>query len=235
MSIKLPKYSIQESQNKPVFINKALPYIFLIVGLLIGSMTAYLLNDKSSKNIIERNNVLEESKEKDKNMINELNVQISQLSAENQVKNQAILQLQNDYKNQITTLNGLQSDIGFYQQLLSPSAENKGLRVFDSKINQVNELDYSLEFNLVQKIQKAKIISGRYEAQILGTLNNEKKTISVETKEDSKYEFKYFQKVSLGFSLPKGFKAEQLVVKLFPQNKKSQVIEYSTSWAPINQ
>ena len=90
-----------------------------------------------------------------------------------------------------------------------------------------------MDYTLVQKIQKAKIITGGFEISVLGRLEGVKKSIAIHIKDQSKYKFKYFQKISLDFSLPKGFKAEQLVVKLFPQNKKSNLIEHTVSWASL--
>ncbi len=125
----------------------------------------------------------------------------------------------------------MESEISFYQQLLSPNAENKGLRVFDNHIFELDNNNFKLQATLVQKIQKANIISGRFEIYVIGKQENEQKTLAIHKKDDSKYEFKYFHKVSFGFSLPKGFKAEQLVVKLFPQNKKSKPVEHTVTWA----
>ena len=235
MSIEIPKYSVQESIEEPSLIKKTLPILLFFCGLLFGYLGYKYITQNSLDSIIERNGLLEESKQIDQQKIEGLEVELSQLKAENQIKNEAIGQLQIDYKAQIDIQNGLESEINFYQQLLSPSAENKGLRVFESKIGDLGNLNYSLDLTLVQKIQKAKVISGSFEINVIGKQENNKKSIAIHIKDESKYEFKYFQKISLGFSVPKGFKAEQLVVKLFPQNKKSKLIEHSVSWTSLIQ
>jgi len=185
--------------------------------------------------IMERNERLEDANENAKQEIESLEIELSQLKAENQIKNEAVSALQNDYKSQIDIQDDLKSEISFYQQLLSPSAENKGLRVFDNKLIELGNQNYRLDITLVQKIQKARIINGRFEIQVLGKQENENKSLSIHKNDEAKYEFKYFHRVSLGFSLPKGFKAEQLIVKLFPQNKTSKLIEHSVSWATLIQ
>lgn len=231
VSIELPKYSIHQSNETPSFIKKALPVLMLICGLVFGYFGYKYITGNSLNSFIERNRLLEDSIQKDQLKIENLEIEISQLKAESQIKNEAVLQLQDDFKTQIDLQNGLESEINFYQQLLSPSTENKGLRIFDSKVWDLDNNNFNLDLTLVQKIQKAKIISGRYEVNILGLQENVQKSIPIHIKDESNYKFKYFHKISLSFSLPKGFKAEQLVVKLFPQNKKSKLIEHSVSWA----
>jgi hypothetical protein len=235
VSIELPKYSIQDPDKKSSFIKSNLPLLMMACGLLIGYMSYKYFSENTLNSFIDRNRVLEETAQKinDKNEL--LEVEVSQLKAENLIKNEAVLQLQTDYKGQIDRQNELQSELSFYEQLLSPSAENKGLRVFQSKISDLKNNNFNLDLTLVQKIQKAKIITGRFEVYVSGKLEDKKKSIAIHLQEDSKYEFKYFHKFSLGFSLPKGFKAEQLIVKLFPQNKKSKLIERTTSWASLIQ
>lgn len=233
MSIELPKYSIQVAENKPSLFKKTLPVFTLILGLAIGFSGYKFWSDNSTKNLIESNRVLEELKIKNQKKIETLAIEVSQLRAENKIKNEAVLLLQNDYKSQIDTQNDLESEIQFYQLLLTPGSENQGLRVFDSKATDLGDDNYKLSLTLVQKIQKAAIISGRFEVSLLGTQGDGENSIDIHTKDDSNYEFKYFHKVSLGFSLPKGFKPTQLVVKLFPKNKKSKPIEHTVSWETL--
>jgi len=210
-----------------------MPFIMLILGLLIGFSGYKFWTDKSINHLTETNQILEELKLKNNKKIDSLSIKVSQLRAENTIKNEAILQLQNEYKTQIDLQNDLESEIRFYQQLLSPSAENQGLRVFESQVSDLGNGRFKLSLTLVQKIQKAATISGNFEVSISGTQEDSKKTITLSSKDDSNYEFKYFHKISLGYSLPKGFKPEQLVVKLFPKNNKSKPIEHTVSWETL--
>lgn len=235
MSIELPKYSIQEAKEKPSFIKTYLPILMLVCGLIVGFIGYKLLSSKTLSNFVEKNRLLEDTVHKFEEKNELLKVEVSQLKAETLIKNEALLQLQKDYKQQIDNENKLKSEINFYEQLLSPSIENKGLRVFQSRISDLKNSNYNLDLTLVQKIQKAQIIKGRFEVHVSGTQNNSKNTITAHLKDDSNYEFKYFHKISLDFSLPKGFQAEQLIVKLFPNNKKSKLIEYSVSWHSLIQ
>jgi len=231
VSIELPKYSIQETHVETKRFKKFLPVILFLLGLIAGCFGYIIFSKNSISRTVEKNQILEQLQTTAQQKVEEMAVEISQLKAENTIKNEAVKNLQNDFKTQLDIQNNLESEISFYQQLLSPNSENKGLRVFDNNIFVMDNNNYRLEATLVQKIQKASIISGSFEISVIGKQEDVKKTISIDKKDDSKYEFKYFQKISLGFSLPKGFKAEQLVVELFPQNKKSKSVKHNVNWA----
>ena len=66
--------------------------------------------------------------------------------------------------------------------------------------------------------------------ELLGQINKEKSSVILNNTDTSSYKFKYFQNISLSFSLPEGFKAEQLVVKLKPSIKKAKSVTQISDW-----
>lgn len=233
MSIELPKYTIQETQKEPKKIIKLLFPIFVLMGVLAGYFASGLYANQTIATLQERNHVLEESNTKNQDLIVQQNNDISILKTEKTIKNQATLLLQNDYKDLIESKTELQSEINFYQRLLSPKAENKGLRVFEAAIKQQSNQNFKLKLTLAQKIERAKNIKGTYTAKIVGHVDDKEKTIQISKNSDSKFDFKYFYTVSLAFSLPEGFKAERLVVELLPKTKKAKTKKYDFDWQSL--
>jgi len=233
VSIELPKYTIQEKTQAPSLFKKIRLPLGIIIGTLVGYFGNYYFSNNTSSVLRVRNTVLEDLNGSLQDTIAQQKTELKMLKTENKVKHHAILDVQKEFKKLIDDQNELKSDINFYQRLLSPDAENKGLRVFKSKLSVHADNAYSLKLTLVQKLEKAKVISGKVSINVIGKLDKKVKNIKINEKEASKYKFKYFHNLSLMFSLPIGFKAEQLVVKLFPKNKRSNTIEYTVNWTSL--
>lgn len=233
MSIQLPKYTIStEVQNQPK--NPILVILIsLLIGLLFGFFSYKFYTTNSLTNLQASNEILDRINKENTEKINSLEAEVSILRTENKVKNQALRDLQQNYKNVIDLNNNLQADVAFYERLLSPNVKNKGLRVFQSELIKQKDNNYLLKLFLVQKIERAREISGKYEIYIKGQQNNTAKSLQISLKTKTNFKFKYFHKVSLPFSLPNGFKAEELVVKLFPKNNNKKTIEYTVDWQTL--
>jgi hypothetical protein len=234
VSIEIPKYTIQSNDTKTASKNKKILIALLLpVSFLIGYIGRGVYTEKTLKTLRERNDVLETSNSQYLDNLQQQKAELSLLKTEKKIKQEAIKQVQSKYKELIENQNALKSEIKFYERLLSPNAENKGLRVFAVKINKHPNNLFDLSVTLVQKIERAKIISGKVTIQVQGQLDGKNKVIAIEDADHSSYKFKYFQNITLIFSLPEGFIAEQLVVKLFPKTKKAKTIEHNIDWLSI--
>ena len=232
LSIKLPKYTIHTTAYKPKKLkrNFLVLIIAITISLLAGYLSSSLYADNAIKTLSTRNEVLEEQNTDNQNKLIQLETELNLLKTEKKVKQQAITLLQGDYKKAIDNQNELKSEISFYERLLSPNTQNKGLRVFEVKVNEPLDELYKIKVILVQKIERAKEISGSYQILLIGTQNNLPKTIQINDKAESSFTFKYFHHISLDFSMPEGFKPLQLVVKLLPKNKKNKTTDYTVDW-----
>lgn len=235
MSIELPKYSIQTEEIKPHLIKKFLLPIVAILSLFAGYFGGGLYLKKSNESLRVRNVVLEDINNDNQDVLAQLKSEISILKTEKKVKQQALFLLQKDYKESIDKQTELKSEITFYEKLLSPNAQNKGLRIFSSKVHQRDDNYYELKTILVQKLERAKEVAGTFTISLIGREKNQVKTVDLSKNSETKYKFRYFHNISLGFSLPEGFKPEQLVVNLFPQNKKAKTVNYTVEWLDIIQ
>ncbi|MBL4772362.1 MAG: hypothetical protein JKX98_01765 [Alcanivoracaceae bacterium] len=233
MSIELPNYTIQTNADSPHILKKVMLPLFIFISLLTGYFFSNTYTDSTIKTLRVRNDVLENLNNQNLDKITQQKTELSFLKTEKKIKQEAIIKVQNGYKDLIKRENRLKSEINFYKRLLSPSTENKGLRVFEAKIKIHSHKSLSLKVVLVQKLERAKEISGKFEILVLGKENSKSKTIQLNDNDDSNFKFKYFHNISFGFSLPEGFIAEQLVVKLYPTNKKAKTVEYTVDWQSI--
>jgi hypothetical protein len=235
VSIELPKYSIQTEEKKPNrFKNFLLPSI-VIGSLLIGYFGGGFYLKQRNESLSVRNDVLENINNDNQDLITQLTSEVSILKTEQKVKQQAMLLIQKDYKDSIEKQTELKSEITFYEKLLSPNVKNKGLRVFNAVIQKRDDNYFDLKIILVQKLERAKEIAGTFKISLVGREKSIPKTLDLSVKMDTKYKFRYFHNISLNFSLPEGFQPEQLVVNLFPQNKKAKTVEYTVEWQDITQ
>jgi hypothetical protein len=233
VSIELPKYSIQTEEKKPNQLKKLLLPIVAIAGLLIGYFGGGFYLKQSNESLSVRNDVLENVNNDNQDLIAQLTSEVSILKTEQKVKQQAMLLIQKDYKDSIEKQTELKSEITFYEKLLSPDAKNKGLRVFNAAVHKRDANYYDLKVIVVQKLERAKEIAGTFKISLVGRENNLPKILNLSVKLDTKYKFRYFHNISLNFSLPEGFQPEQLVVNLFPQNKKAKTVDYTVEWLDI--
>lgn len=233
VGIELPKYTIQETKQEPNKLIKFLFPLFILIGVLAGYFASGLYANQTIATLQERNHVLEELNAKNQDQIALQYNDISIFKTEKKVKQQATNLLQNDFKGLIESKAELQSEINFYQRLLSPSSENKGLRVFEATLKQQPNQSFQLKLTIAQKIERAKNIKGTFTVKVFGHVGNNEKTMQISKNSDSKFDFKYFYAVSLGFSLPEGFKADRLVVELLPKTKKAKTIKHDIDWQSL--
>lgn len=231
MGIQLPKYTIQEFKQQPSFWRRLLIPFSLLLCIAAGYYLNELFSERTLKSLKERNISLEEINNNNSDTIAQMETQIQQLETNKQIKQEALIELQQNYKMAIDLQNQLKSEINFYERLLSPDLDNKGLRVFEVALTELSENDYALKITLVQKLERAKIISGKVLIQVSGMKGDESQTLNLTEDKTLQYKFKYFENVSFKFSLPDGFNARQLVVKLIPKNAKS--VEFKTDWSSL--
>jgi len=233
VGIELPKYSIQTNEQESSLFKTLLFPFSLLLSLVLGYFGSDLYANQTINTLQIRNNVLEEENAVNQDLIAQQETNISLLKTENKVQQQATLLLQSDYKDLIEAQDEYKSEITFYQRLLSPSAENKGLRVFETRLNQKQNLSYKLKVILAQKIERANNISGSFSVNLIGKEKSLPKTLQINSTKETKFNFKYFYTLSLDFSLPEGFQPEQLVVELFPTNKKAKTVKHTVDWETL--
>ena len=233
MTIRIPQYTIENKINKSYTLKIFIGLLLLIIGFVFGYISSNFYVKNSLSSLQERNAFLDTKNLDFESTISSQLSEISILKIDKKVKTEAMLQLQNQYKDLLQTINNLKSDLVFYEQLLSPITINKGLRVFKAAIDKKDGISNTLTLSLAQKIERAKIINGMIKLTVLGSINDKQSNFIIDLEKSNKYKFKYFQTLSYQFSLPEGFKPEQLVVELIPSSKKAKTLQQSYTWGEL--
>lgn len=231
VTVRIPQYVIEDVNRKNWKAKVFAAFAILIVGMVIGYFSSNIYVKQSITNLQQQNEFLDKKNQEQHSEIQTLKTDYSLLQTEIKVKNAAVNQIQAEFKDQIQKQNNYKSEINFYKQLLNPAPENKGLRVFQARLESDGN-SFKVSLALAQKIERANIVSGKYSIEIKGTKQGEEVSFEPEI-EDTNYKFKYFQNVSFRFSLPEGFQAESLNVKLNPSTKRSKTVQQSYTWREL--
>jgi hypothetical protein len=96
---------------------------------------------------------------------------------------------------------------------------------------------YRLVFTLTQNLSRASIISGQAKLSVDGILNGvakhlDNKQLLAETAEPLDFQFKYFQQLEQLITLPEGFEANRLTIRLKSSSLYSP-IEQTMGWQTL--
>ena len=228
MTVRIPKYVIEDVKKKSWKSASLIAIIILALGIVAGYFGSNVYVKQSMAKLQQQNEFLDKKNQEQLLEIQTLKIKLTQIQTEIKVKNEAVSQIQDEFKEQVQIQNNYKSEINFYKQLLNPKPDNKGLRVYQSRLK-LDDDTYELSLALAQKIERANTVSGKFSIEVKGIKEGKEASFEPEIKNPN-YKFKYFQNVSLRFSLPDGFKAQSLNVKLDPSTKRSKTVQQSYPW-----
>lgn len=139
-----------------------------------------------------------------------------------------------------TRVSELESDLGFYRNIMSPSETEKGFQLdrFSVKATEQNRVfDYALV--VIQIGNNERFLSGRIAVTITGVKNG--KLVEFGLRElsgdgdegDIKYRFRYFQDIVGRLMLPEGFRPERVRLVARAPNREKPVLEEAWSWSDL--
>lgn len=133
---------------------------------------------------------------------------------------------------------GLQADLAFYRRLGGANGSQAPLAVHYLELQQTQSPRvYRLIFTLTQNLRWAAVISGRVELSIDGIRDGvgrhlTQKQLLAETADPLSFQFKYFQKLERLITLPEGFEANRLTIRLRSNSLRAPV-EESMEWQDL--
>lgn len=232
VEIKTPKYVIQQAEDKPSFVRQHW-VIFSLLGLAI---LTFLIGRYSHLDVLqafkgqkqtwsEINQQLSDTKEANQKTI-------SLLKTEVKIKEQAIKELQLSISQMSEDNSLLKAEVAFYENLLSHKDGINKLRVFEITAEPRDDW-ISLQVVLAQKLEKAKVVTGKLSLKLKGIQAGKGEEIDLikQFKLNNDYEFKYFQVKKYTISLPNGFNPTTLLVELKGKNK--QTISELFQWSDV--
>jgi hypothetical protein len=146
--------------------------------------------------------------------------------------------LRGSERNRQDEIASLQADLAFYRRLGGANGSQAPLAVHYMEV-QVTQSPrvYRLIFTLTQNLRWAAVISGRIHLEIDGISNGVALYLSDEqlladSPEPLKFQFKYFQQLERLITLPDGFEANMLTIRLKSRGLRTDV-ERSMEWGKL--
>lgn len=133
----------------------------------------------------------------------------------------------------------LQKDVSFYQNIMAPSKNNKGLQIQTVEMTALpNKSGYAYKIVLSQLANNRRYIDGVVAVNIVGSQYSESLVIplrDVSSVEElgMKFRFRYFQEFEGEIRLPEGFTPEQLQVVAQSKGKSASRIESTSEWREL--
>ena len=132
----------------------------------------------------------------------------------------------------------LQADLAFYRRLGGANGSQAPLAVHYLELQTTQSPRvYRIIFTLTQNLRWAAVISGRVQLGIDGiqngvAVNLTEEQLLADSTEPLNFQFKYFQQLERLITLPEGFEANQLTVRLRSGSLRTPV-EQSMKWASL--
>jgi len=132
----------------------------------------------------------------------------------------------------------LQADLAFYRRLGGANGSQAPLAVHYLELQKTQSTRvYRIIFTLTQNLRWAAVISGRVQLGIDGiqngvAVNLTEEQLLADSTEPLNFQFKYFQQLERLITLPEGFEANQLTVRLRSGSLRTPV-EQSMEWASL--
>lgn len=133
---------------------------------------------------------------------------------------------------------GLQADLTFYRRLGGASGSQAPLAVHYLELQPTQSPRvYRIIFTLTQNLRWAAVISGRVQLGLDGIRNGvalhlTEEQLLAESTEPLSFKFKYFQQIERLITLPEGFEASQLTIRLRSGSLRTPV-ERSMEWQSL--
>lgn len=134
----------------------------------------------------------------------------------------------------------LQKDVTFYQNIMAPSKNNKGLQIQLIELSALEQnRRYAYKIVLAQVASKRKYVEGVVAVNLVGKQNSESvvlplREVSSVQELGMKFRFKYFQEFVGKISLPEGFEPEQIQVVAQSKGKDASRIELNRAWLELD-
>ena len=136
----------------------------------------------------------------------------------------------------------VKKELAFYEKVMAPEKEADGIVIDKVIITPTQSPDhYRFQVILVQQKKSKRYAKGHINFDIKGSLKNKPNKLSLTklsklTEKDLSFNFQYFQIIKGEFDLPKGFKAEQLLLSVtLPKSRwqKYNRLDETFKWQKI--
>lgn len=166
--------------------------------------------------------------------------QVLNLESGRNIDSVAQQEIQGTIREYKTTIEQLKKDVSFYQSIMAPSENIKGLQVQNVELQKSNDdKRFSYKIVLAQVADNKNYLSGLVAVNVVGMKEGKKLILPLrDVSEDQsslgiKFKFKYFQDIEGELILPEGFAPESIQVVAQADGKKASKLERSYMWSDL--
>jgi hypothetical protein len=129
----------------------------------------------------------------------------------------------------------LKKELAFYKSIVAPEQTKPSIVIQTIQLEQGATGDYDYKIMVSQQGRNESFARGTVDVRIEGTKQGEKQVltlndVSADVKNPMKFGFKYFQNFTGKLTLPEGFKAELMRIKINPKSKALDSVDEEFPW-----
>lgn len=215
--------------------------LVFITGVLIMSALSFLLGNyqirQQHQKVLDQLDELAEEYALLQKSESTLRQQVFNLESGRNIDNFAKQEIQETIRDYKTTIEQLKKDISFYQSIMAPSENIKGLQVQNLELQKTaDDKRFSYKIVLAQVADNKNYVSGLVAVNVVGMKEGNKVILPLrDVSEDQsslgiKFKFKYFQDITGELILPSEFIPESIQVVAQADGKKASKLERTYMW-----
>lgn len=138
------------------------------------------------------------------------------------------------------TIKQLKKDVSFYQNIMAPSDDAKGLQVQNLELRKTtNDRRFAYKLVMAQVADNKAFVAGVVLINVIGVNDGNKEVFALREVDDEqstlgiKFRFRYFQDIGGELILPEGFTPESIQVLAQAEGKKASKLERSFMWKDL--
>lgn len=207
-----------------------------VAGFLLGMMQA----EFRGRDAVQTRAVLEEQVETLRSDNDRLRQTLLQLERGRSIDEQTIREAQRTIMQLQTDLSQMNSDLGFFKNIMAPGDVEKSLQVQRMLLIPANrENSFVYKLSLTQIGDNSSYVGGQVNVNVLGKRGDE--PVSIPLKDVSQevekigiiFRFRYFQDIEGELTLPDGFTAEAVEVIAQAEGDKAVRVERTFEWRKL--
>ncbi len=220
-------------RQRLVFVTGVL--VFAMLGYVLGNLQIQARHDRA----IERLERLSEEHSALQTKEAKLRQEVANLESGRAIDDRAKQEIQQTIRDLKSSVSQLEKDVSFYQNIMAPSDNARGLQVQNVEIKPGKlPLHYEYKIVLAQVGDNKAYVSGIVAVNLIGYAGDKKlimplRDISEVQELGIKFRFRYFQDLTGELMLPEDFEPESLQVVAQSKGKKASRLEQSFNWKQL--
>jgi len=215
--------------------------LFFITGVLVMGALSFLLGNyqirQQHQKVLDQLDMLAAEYSLLQKSESELRQQVFNLESGRNIDNVAVQGIQETIRDYKSTIDQLKKDVSFYQSIMAPSENIKGLQVQNLELQKTkDDKRFSYKIVLAQVADNKNYVSGLVAVNIVGMQEGNKVILPLRDVSDDqstlgiKFKFKYFQDITGELILPTDFNPESIQVVAQADGKKASKLERTYMW-----